>query len=365
MLAGALGAVLAARDVRRTTVPQSCFAQAFGPDWERQIGSERQTGMLPRRWTWRLPAAPEARWQRDRPFWIVPGSDRRLLCDLWQPSAGVAPSGLALVFLRGGAWFLLDKDFMTRLYFRHLAAQGHVVMDVAYRLYPETDLLGRVGDVKRAIAWMKSQGPTYGVDPERVVIAGGSSGGFLALLAAYTPVEPALTPDDLGDADLRVRGVISCYGPADTRAYYDYTHQDRWGQLGQAVEARPPGPLTRRRFGTAYERLGPGKVRAVGVIEVLLGGTPATAPDRYALFSPTSHVRPTCPATLLVQGQNDVIASVAATDRLFEKLVAAGVSAVNIVLPHAKHGFDLTLPRWSPAAQTAWYYQERFLAHMH
>ena len=44
--------------------------------------------------------------------------------------------------------------------------------------------------------------------------------------------------------------------------------------------------------------------------------------------------------------------------------MAAGVPAVNIVFPHAEHGFDLVLPRWSPAAQTALYYEERFLALM-
>jgi acetyl esterase/lipase len=364
MLAGMLGAVLAARDVRRVTAPHAGFVQAFGPDLERAIGLERRARMLRRRWTWHLPAAPEARWQRDVPFWTLPDSDRRLLCDLWQPPTGVAPSGLAVVYLHGSAWCLLDKDFFTRTFFRHLAAQGHVVMDVAYRLYPETDMLGMVGDVKRAIAWMKAHGPTYGVDPERVVLAGGSAGAYLALLTAYTPRERALTPTDVGDADLRVRGVISCYGPTDARAYYDHTRQQAWGHPGRVAQARPPGPLTRRLLGTSYERLGLGKTGAVGAMEPLLGGTPESVPDRYVLFSPTTHVQPSSPPTLLIQGQGDVIAPVSATKLLFEKLVAAGVPAVNIVFPHAEHGFDLTLPRWSPAAQTAWYYQERFLALM-
>jgi len=97
-------------------------------------------------------------------------------------------------------------------------------------------------------------------------------------------------------------------------------------------------------------------------MEPLVGGTPEAVPDRYALFSPTTHARPGCPPTLLIQGKDDVIAPVSATNLLFEQLGGAGVPAVNIVFPHAEHGFDLVLPRWSPAAQTAWYYQERFLA---
>ena len=364
LLAAMLGAVAALRDVRRVTAPHPGFARAFGEAWEEAIAPERQTGMLRRRWSWHLPTAPEPRWQRDVPFCTLPGTDRRLLCDLWQPPRGVAPSGLAVVYLHGGCWSLLDKDFSTRPSFRHLAAQGHVVMDVAYRLYPETDMLGMVGDAKRAIAWMKEHGPAYGIDPERVVVAGGSAGGHLALLAAYTPREGALRPDEVGDADLSVRAVISCYGPTDLRAYYDHTRQDIWGNPGQATEARPPGSFVRSVLGTSYERLGLGKTGAVGAMEPLVGGTPEAVPDRYALFSPITHVQPGCPPTLLIQGKDDVIAPVTATDRLFERLVAAGVPAVNIVFPHAEHGFDLFLPRWSPAAQAALYYEERFLALM-
>ena len=99
-------------------------------------------------------------------------------------------------------------------------------------------------------------------------------------------------------------------------------------------------------------------------MEPLLGGRPETVPDLYALFSPTTHVQPGCPPTLLIQGKDDVIAPVTATYLLFEQLVATGVPAVNIVFPHAEHGFDLVLPRWSPAAQAALYYEERFLALM-
>ena len=363
-LTAMLGAVAAFRDVRRVTAPRPGFAQEFGVAWEEAIGPERQTRMLRRRWSWHLPAASEAQWQRDVPFWTLPDTDRRLLCDVWQPPRGVAPSGLAVVYLHGSAWSLLDKDFFTRPFFRHLAGQGHVVMDVAYRLYPETDMMGVVGDAKRAIAWMKEQGPAYGVNPERVVVAGGSAGGHLALLAAYTPREDVLTPDDASDADLSVRAVISCYGPTDLRAYYDHTRQNTWGHVGQAPEAHPPGRLMRRLLGTSYERLGLGKSVVPGAMEPLVGGTPEAVPDRYALFSPTTHARPGCPPTLLIQGKDDVIAPVAATTLLFERLVAAGVPAANIVFPHAEHGFDLVFPRWSPAAQAALYYEERFLALM-
>jgi carboxylesterase type B len=56
-------------------------------------------------------------------------------------------------------------------------------MDAANRLCPEVGLVDMLGDVRRAVAWMKAHAAEYGVDPARVVLAGGSSGGHLALLA--------------------------------------------------------------------------------------------------------------------------------------------------------------------------------------
>ena len=44
-------------------------------------------------------------------------------------------------------------------------------MDVAYRLCPEVDLYGMLGDVKRAIAWMKENAGKYSIEPTRIVSA--------------------------------------------------------------------------------------------------------------------------------------------------------------------------------------------------
>jgi acetyl esterase/lipase len=114
-----------------------------------------------------------------------------------------------------------------------------------------------VDDAKRAIAWMKAQGPAYGVNPQRVVVGGGSAGGHLGLLAAYTPTEAALTPPDVQGHDLSVRAVISCYGPTDLRAYYEYTRQDRWARPDQlqrrARTSRATSQLPRLTAGRGFE----------------------------------------------------------------------------------------------------------------
>jgi hypothetical protein len=94
---------------------------------------------------WRLPTAPEPRRRQDVAFATLPGTDRKVLCDVWQPPADVPASGLAVVYLHGSAWCMLDKDVGTRPLFRHLAAQGHLIVDVAYRLFPDTNQQLRPG----------------------------------------------------------------------------------------------------------------------------------------------------------------------------------------------------------------------------
>ena len=70
------------------------------------------------------------------------------------------------------------------------------------------------------------------------------------------------------------------------------------------------------------------------------------------------------PATLLIQGEPDVIAPASAARVLYWKLVECGVPAVNVVYPLTNHAFDLLLPQTSPQAHAAHYYLERFLGLM-
>jgi acetyl esterase/lipase len=50
------------------------------------------------------------------------------------------------------------------------------------------------------------------------------------------------------------------------------------------------------------------------------------------------------------------------TNALYKRLVESGVPAINIVISGAEHSFDLLLPQISPAAQSALFDVDRFLA---
>jgi acetyl esterase/lipase len=147
---------------------------------------------------WRLPRVPEPHWTRDIPFATVPGTDRQLIADIWEPADGVERSGIVVVYLYGGSWHFFDKDVLTRPFFHQLAARGHVIMDAAHRSCPETDITGMVGDVHRAVAWIKTNARQYGIDPHQVVLMGGSSGSHISLLAGFASDDPHFKPESDG-----------------------------------------------------------------------------------------------------------------------------------------------------------------------
>ena len=354
---GIVGAIIMTWYVYLCSRGHEGFEHAFGADWKNHISPEQVNHMVKRRWSFYLPlkSSSEPIWERDLSFWTIPGTDRDLLCDVWRPGNGRS-SGMGIVYLHGGAWFIMDKDFGTRSLFNHLVAQGHTVMDVAYRLCPEVDIFGMIGDVKRAISWMKANAERYSIHPEKLVLGGASAGGHLALLAGYTPHLPDFTPNELNGEDLSVSGIFSYYGPTDMQATYEHENQ-------QLFVGLPPVPIGERLESTNRLNLDPEILRFyAGRLDLLLGGYPQDAADIYKLASPITHVHPGSPPTLLIQGQQDFITPVDATCDLHTKLVESGVPAVNVVFPWTDHAFDLLFPQIAPPAQAALHDLDRFLA---
>lgn len=360
--AGVASAALAAGYMARVIAVPTDFESIFGPEWPDRIPDQRRAAMLPRRWTPYSPAAA-ADGVRNIPYGVHPETGQLLLADLWLPPAGVARSGLGMIYVHGGAWRLGEKDKGTGWLFRRLASQGHVIMDINYTLAPASDVSGMVQDVKRAVIWLKRNGVEYGVAAQRIVLMGGSAGGHLALLAAYTPNDPVLQPD--GSAiDTSLRGVVSFYGPADFMDMYEATERTR-ERIARRKRIRPYGVLLEsllQRAGLAPVNVPVEQTR--NYIAELLGAEPADDPDLYQRLSPLGHVGSHCPPTLLLQGTADIFGMGPSVQRLHQALQAAGVPSVLVEFPHTDHAFDLVLPQVSPAAQAAVYDVERFLALM-
>lgn len=358
VLGGLAAATINAAHAQQIVASSGNFAETFGIDWQSQIPTQLKEGMLAQRWTWKLSPAHGVHVERDLAFATVPGTDRKLLADLWSPPTGVAPSRLGFIYLHGGGYSAFDKGGPTELWFRHLAAQGHVVMDVSYRLIPETTVVGMQGDVKRALAWLKRNAGRYGVDPNHIVLGGGSAGSHLALLAAYAPYHPLFTPEDVRGVDLSVRGVIGYYNAGDYRL-----------ESQTAVNLTALEQTVARLLTNLLERWSSSEIAVDDAggwdADLFLGGRPDQWPDLYQQISPIVHVGAGTPPTLQFVGEHDVYVSESGSvSALHRKLQEVGIPSVYVEFPRTDHAFDLLLPESSPAAQAAMYDVDRFLALM-
>jgi acetyl esterase/lipase len=375
LLAGLFGALAGVRHTVRVTTPHGEFDAAFGPDWQDRIPADLRARLPSSRYRLVQPAPPGAVRSADLVIgsW---GAGHQLFGDLWRPPGDVPTSGLAVVFLHGSLWQALDKDFLSRPLFRRLAGQGHVSLDLAYPLAPEADLTEMIDAVRQAIRWLQAHAHDHRVRSDRIVLMGASGGGHLALLAAYASGDPG--PDALSATpEPPVRAVVSISGITDLAAFFiEYgrtnPRQPRSG-AGITEDMRPrrrdatilDRALTKARVFPPY-RHGNMPGGALLLID-LLGGTPDEVPEAYCLGSPITHVRPGRPPTLQVFGNDDFVVDIAHGRRLHAALLEAGVPSILVELPDTVHAFDQYFGvsrRVAPAAQSATYDIERFLALM-
>lgn len=241
------------------------------------------------------------------PYATVDG--RALALDVYVPghrSGGPAP---VVLVVHGGGWSTGTKG-ETSLFSRRLADHGYAVFDVDYRTAPQPNWRAAVGDVKCAIGWVKAHAgaPEWNLDPSRITLLGRSAGAHLALLAAYTPGDPALPPS-CDAPDTTVESVVDLYGPTDLA--WGYAHPSN------------PSVYDSRARETAF-----------------IGGSPETHAALYRQLSPNERVTPASPRTLLIHGGRDQIVAKQNSDLLADKLHDAGVRYETLFIPYARHGFD-------------------------
>ena len=360
--AGILGTGLAAKFIADIPASQEQFEAAFGNNWQEQVPATLQSLMPRHRISLPVRAARKVEFQRDVIFGQNPKSRKTLRADLWQPGPGTPCSGLGVIYAHGSGWRVGDKDLGTRVFFRRLAGQGHVILDIAYTLWPEADIPTMVNEFNQAILWMKENGAAFGVNPERIVVMGGSAGGHIALLAAYTPNHPAFKPTP-ESGDTSVRGVVAFYPPIDLTAMQKLS--DEQPDIAPRPIDKAANAMLQRIFTLHNEKIrqdGNSEYKFKNMLAEILGGNLDEIPEIFTLLSPIEHIGAHCPPTLLLQGSDDVFGLAPPVRRFYQDLQAAGVPAMLVEFPHTEHGFDLLLPQVSPVAQAATYDVEHFLA---
>ncbi len=122
------------------------------------------------------------------------GSHERHKVDILIPENAKCKSGVIL-FIHGGGWHDGDKSIHTSdtEFFCKL---GYISATMNYRFVSEDiNVFDELDDITSALKAIKNISAKYGFDLKNLLLSGGSAGGHLSLLYAYTRMEEApITP---------------------------------------------------------------------------------------------------------------------------------------------------------------------------
>jgi acetyl esterase len=115
----------------------------------------------------------------------VPFADRSVRVRFHRPQVKqpTEERGAVILYLHPGGWVTGGLDLSEGTCRRLAVDNGAVVVALDYSLAPEHPYPVALDETLAALRWLESEGPAHGLDPRRMVIAGESAGGNLALAA--------------------------------------------------------------------------------------------------------------------------------------------------------------------------------------
>ncbi|UZD21771.1 alpha/beta hydrolase [Algoriphagus halophytocola] len=230
------------------------------------------------------------------------GTTGNQLLDIYLPAGRSTASTPVMIYIHGGAWvegskeeFVAFKDLMSAV------LPDYAFVAINYNLYNlNTGANGfpqQENDVIDAVTFVLSKSSEWNIS-DKIVLAGASAGGHLALLHAYKHQE-------IGD----IQAAIAFFPPTDLTALYEFS------------------PIT---------KLG---------LQGLIGGTPESNPEGYVDSSPVEFVDSESVPTLFFHGTVDTVVPISQSEILADALESAGVAHQFTIVPNEGHGFqDSTYP---------------------
>jgi poly(3-hydroxybutyrate) depolymerase len=151
------------------------------------------------------------------------------LFDLYQPVGDKSTGRPLIIWMHGGGFKFGTKDAKgIQLWSKTFAQRGYVCAAIRYTLSKKFPIFNfdelkkscyyAVLDAKQAVAYFREHYKEYNIDPDKIILAGNSAGGMIALDAAYsTNAELAkfagVADENAADNErLQVAGVINLWG---------------------------------------------------------------------------------------------------------------------------------------------------------
>lgn len=274
-------------------------------------------GLVAAAWVY---AHPPCDWQRG----IVYGERRGepLTLDVVTPPS---PNGLGIVFLVSGGWKSSPNSFRAWL-LAPLLRHGYTLFAVAHVPQPRATVDEIVADISRGVRYVRAHAAEFHVDPDRIGVTGGSSGGHLALMLATRG-----GPGETGSADPLADVSSAVQAAAVFCPVTDLTNLT--GSTEDPGDGGPP-PSFRKAFD--QEPIDMVRWR-----------------ETSRELSPIFHVTSELPPILIHHGDRDTLVPLDQSIRFCDRAKTLGCDVTLTVIEGAGHGW-LTMP-WHIMRCAAWF----------
>ncbi|MBX9625776.1 MAG: alpha/beta hydrolase [Gemmataceae bacterium] len=221
-------------------------------------------------------------------------------------------NGRGVILCVSGGWYSA-KDLLSNLYLptfvRPLTARGYTVFAVLHGSQPLFTIPEAAEDIDNAVKFVKQHAKEYGVDPDKLGVAGMSAGGHLSLMQGTAA----------GDGKV---AAVGCFFPPTDFLNYGKEKADGGG-TGELKDFAAP---------FAFRKYDP-KARAFA---------PVDAEERAKIIkriSPATRVGKESAPALVIHGDADKLVPIQQAELLVDKYKEAGVPFELVVRKDKAHGW--------------------------
>ena len=239
-----------------------------------------------------------------------------------------------VVWIHGGALILGNRHSVPRDLIGQCRSEGFALVSLDYRLAPAVKLPEIIADIEDAFRWLHGPGAMQCyLDPDRLVVTGGSAGGYLTLMAGVR-VKPG------------PRALVAYWGYGDvdgdwyTKPSEHYRKQqlvskeEAFRAVGDKVITGDEPDANMRVRGRFYLYL---RQNGLWTKEVT-GFDPNTERAKLDAYCPVRNVSRAYPPTLLIHGTEDTDVPYELSSEMAKELARKNVPHELITVPGAGHG---------------------------
>src|SRR5262249_7849560 len=217
-----------------------------------------------------------------------------------------------------------SHEAINPIFVRPLTDRGYTVFTVVHGSQPRFTVPEIIQDLNRAVRFIRYHAKDYGIDPDRIGIAGASAGGHLSLMLGTAGAKGDPAAKDPVDRESSRVQAVACFFPAT-----DFLNYGKPGN--RKIHPTDHDPPYRAAFD--YRELD--KQTRLWV--------PITDAEKLTEIarqvSPVYHVTPDDPPTLILHGDKDALVPLQQSESIVEKLKKAGVETKLEVKKGAGHGW--------------------------